>query len=269
MLNNNCYVCAKKSNNFLCSSCITNPFRIEDLRDILSRLPDLRSFKKTYYNNLPEIEDLNTANFWDNRLYKIQLLRTQDGMTKDRIKITADFLKTSGNKILDLGIGYGFIEEILSSKKIDFYGVDISPEAIRILKKRFKGHFSVGSIYKYKYTRNKFDAVVLLEVLEHVPPKKTFLILKNIHKVLKKNGIFIVSVPMNEELEKMKINKNGHVRTYTKNIIFAELKLAGFNVIEYKELYAFSKMYKFKKFLSKVMKHKWMPNNIIIKTIKI
>ena len=265
-----CLVCFARSKEKICHNCKKNPFRIEEYRDILSRTRKFELLKSTYSRKYIEIEDLNTANFWDDRLFRIQHLKDQDKMTQDRIRKTVKFLDKKKLRLLDLGTGYGYIEYALKSNpNIIIEGIDISPKAIKNLNRHFNGKFIVNSIYKYKYISDSFDAVVLLEVLEHVPPSKTFFILKNINKVLKRGGIFIVSIPMNEGLEKMSENTNGHLRTYTKDVIFAELKLSGFKIIDYKELYAFKSLYMIKTLLSKVVKNRWRPNNLIIKAEKI
>jgi hypothetical protein len=64
----------------------------------------------------------------------------------------------------------------------------------------------------------------------------------------------------------MKDNPNGHVRNYTYSLIKAELEIAGFKIIESRELYAFKKFYKIKNLLARVFKDRWKPNNVVIKT---
>jgi SAM-dependent methyltransferase len=116
-----------------------------------------------------------------------------------------------------------------------------------------------------KYKQGFFDVVFMLEVLEHVPPSKTFFLLKNLKRFLKSDGILILSVPTNEGLDGMESNPNGHVRMYTEDLIRTELKISGFEIIEIKTLYAFSNLYTFKKIIAKILKNHWEPNGIIVK----
>jgi len=242
-----------------------DPFEIEKNRQKIAETANLEKLKTTYSNNLPEINDLNTAPFWDERLNKKHTLQMEDGMTQERIKAAFEFLPMTVKKVLDIGVGYGFIEEMLSSRRssLEFYGNDISDIAIEYIKSRFPGKYKVESVYTMEYPKEFFDAVFLLEVLEHITPSKTFVVLGKIKKVLKKSGYFILSVPMNEGLEHMKNNPNGHVRMYTPQLITAELKIAGFEVMKYKTIYAFPSMYWLKSQIAKVWK-RWKPNNIII-----
>jgi TolB-like protein len=69
---------------------------------------------------------------------------------------------------------------------------------------------------------------------------------------------------MNEGLEEMKDNPNGHLRMYTEDLITAELRLAGFKVLAVKTLFAFKNFYKVKKIIARILKNRWKPNNIIV-----
>lgn len=243
-----------------------NPYSIEKLRQSLASKGRIDELKLLYRTSLSEISNLNTSDFWDSRIEKLVDYAPKDGMTKDRINIAYKFMPITARKILDIGAGYGYIEPLLSkNKNIQIYGNDISKNAIKNLKKRFKGDFKLESIYKMKHESNSFDVVFMLEVLEHIPPSKTFMVLREIKKILKKNGHLILSVPTNEGLEKMKDNPNGHVRMYTKDLVKAELEIAGFKVIGVKMLYAFKNFYLIKKLISKVFKNRWKPNDIIVK----
>ncbi len=218
---------------------------------------------------LPEIEDLNTSKFWDEKFVNEESLDKQDGMTKDRIKTAVGFIPRRGVEILDIGAGMGYIEELLSQdKQKEIYANDFSKISIENLKKRYKGNFSLRSIYDLNYPKNFFDVVLVLDVLEHIPPSKTFGLLKSIKSLLKINGTLIVSVPMNEGLGNMKTNPNGHVRMYTEDLIRAELRIAGFEIIEYKTLFAFPNFYNIKTVIAKLTKRKY-PNNIVMKAMKV
>lgn len=261
-----CVVCNQQKSCPICKGYSNKPFKVEEYRQSLASIGDLDTLVKTYNQLMAEIKNLNTSSFWNERLKESVSLRNQDGMTKDRVNIAFRYLPKTAKRILDIGIGYGFIEEFLSkSKNIEIFGNDISPLAIKNAKNKFDGCFRVESIYDMKYTNNFFDTVFVLEVLEHIPPSKIFGVLKNIKRLLKKCGILIVSVPSNEGLETMKYNSNGHMRDYTKPLIESELKLCGFKILDTKSLYAFETLYTIKKVIAKVLKNQWRPNNIVIK----
>lgn len=246
-----------------------DPFLIEKKRQLLSKKNDLKNLKLLYKNNLPEIRNINTSTFWNIRQSESMSLCSQDGMTRERIDVAYGFLPKKVFAVLDIGAGYGFIEERLAGKKIDLYGNDISDQAIKILKKRFNGHFKKENILNMKYKNDFFDVIFMLEVLEHIPPSKTFDVLGNINRMLKKDAVFILSVPTNEGLERMEGNPNGHLRMYTEDLIRAELEIAGFKVIRIEKLYAFKNFYVLKRYLPQIFNNIWQPNDLVIKAQKI
>jgi len=244
-----------------------NPFNVERCRQILAINKNYNVLKQLYSKYYTEIKNINTPKMWDEKFQEIGGLKDQDGMTRDRVKISYQYLPSDIKKVLDIGAGAGFLEEFLFKKRnISIYANDFSNISIEKLGSKFKGNFEKQSFYKLKYPNNFFDCVFLLEVLEHIPPNKVFAVLRSVRKLLTKQGYLIVSVPMNESLERMETNPNGHVRDYTESLIKAELELSGFKILDREILYAFKNLYSVKKLLSKLLKNRWKPNNIIIKT---
>ena len=243
-----------------------NPFVMEKQRHKLATEKKLAELKKFYSVSFPEIKNLNTSRFWDERIDINIDHKPEDGMTKERVKIAYKFVPKNARKILDIGAGYGYIEKLLGkNKSFQIFGNDISENAVQNLRKRFKGNFKLESLYKMKYKPATFDVVFMLEVLEHVPPSKIFNLLADVKKILKAEGFLIASIPTNEGLESMKNNPSGHTRTYTEDLIKGELMIAGFEVVDIKTLFAFKNLYTFKKILSKIFRSRWKPNDIIIK----
>ncbi len=245
-----------------------NKYQIEYKRQKLASKGNLEDLKRLYSINLPEIKNLNTPKFWDEIYSENSKLEDQDGMTKDRVMNAVNFIPLESKKILDIGAGLGFVEELINNEGKNVYANDFSELSVNFLKMKFKGNFRKQSIYRLKYPSNFFDVVLVLEVLEHIPPSKLFKVLNTINKLLKNSGIIIVSVPMNEGLEKMKDNPSGHVRMYTEELIQAELEIAGFKVLEHKTLFAFNNLYKLKTIIARIFNtHK--PNNIVLKAVKL
>ena len=106
------------------------------------------------------------------------------------------------DKILDLGCGEGFLISLLpKTKKI--IGVDISKIALKRAKKLLKHRSDVklcwGDAQDLKFPNNFFDKIICSETLEHLPfPEKA---MKEIHRLLKKNGIAIISIPDEKRIE--------------------------------------------------------------------
>src|SRR3972149_7277486 len=122
-----CFVCHKDNINMLCKICAINPFRVENYRQILARQRKLHLLKKTYSTSFPEIKDLNTPSFWDNKLAITKSIQQEDSMTKDRVKIAYKFLPKACKRVLDVGAGAGFLEEYLKKNKyLSIYANDFS-----------------------------------------------------------------------------------------------------------------------------------------------
>jgi len=104
-------------------------------------------------------------------------------------QLVASFNPKKGSKILDVGC---FTGHTLNRLSVDFgiegYGVDLSPEAIKLTKKYkdFYNHFSIASGNKLPFKNGFFDGAVSLDVLEHITDKKKFL--KEFFRILKPGG---------------------------------------------------------------------------------
>jgi len=263
-----CEVFRATKMGFLCDSCANDPFKVEMLRAKLVNKKDLFNLRRTYSLTLREIKNINTKDFWDKKL-KHKSEGINDPMTEDRINIINRKVRQIKGKLLDIGFGRGELEKKLDScSNIDIYGIDISNFAVKRAKANLRGKFLQGSIRNIPFRDDNFNVVLALEVLEHIPPSKTFEALGELNRMLEPKGILIVSVPLNEGLEdliKRGKNPNGHVRVYTSLLIEAELKMAGFRIEEIKFLYAFKNLYFLKKILQKTILQKcWQPNDMIV-----
>jgi len=95
--------------------------------------------------------------------------------------------------ILDVGCNSGVIGRLLmQSKNIVCYGIDVCPDLV--LRAIMKGILAkIGKAECLPWRDNYFDAVVLMEILEHVyNPEK---VLNEAVRVTKKGGIVTGSVP--------------------------------------------------------------------------
>lgn len=115
-----------------------------------------------------------------------------------RYDMTEDFLLSYCNKdsvLLDIGAGNGRFEVALHRNGYrNITGIDPSDESVNRLKKAGI-HAYVGSIYSAvsQEEENKYDCIFLFEVAEHLllPGRG----IENVKKMLKKDGVFIISVP--------------------------------------------------------------------------
>lgn len=245
-------------------------FRTEDRRTKLALQKRLGEFKKTYTKTT--LTNDNTGKFWDNKFKSPEKFEDQDPMTKEKIDFIISLLPKKKSKILDLGIGQGYLEQGLKQLRVrhEMYGVDISRKSIERAKKKFEGRFIVSNVLEIEkiFKKNFFDAAVAIELIEHIPPSKIFSLYTQIYNSLKKNGTLIISTPLNERLRHMDVNPSAHLREYTVPIIEAEFKISGFKIVEIKTFYAFKKWYGVKKLLSNILKTRWKPNSVVTRALK-
>lgn len=102
-----------------------------------------------------------------------------------------------GLKILDLASGEGYGSWLLSQSAALVIGVDISEECIHHAIKMYENNnlsYLIGSIINIPIEeREIFDVIVCFEALEHIVEHEE--LLKEVKRLLKPDGLFIVSTP--------------------------------------------------------------------------
>lgn len=111
-----------------------------------------------------------------------------------RYLFTEKYIK---NKIiLDAGCGCGYGTSFITKYAAKTIGIDISQEAIDYATARFKkdnNEFYKMDCYALKFPDETFDVVVAFELIEHIEHPAKFL--QEVRRILKKDGLFIVSTP--------------------------------------------------------------------------
>ena len=98
-------------------------------------------------------------------------------------------------KILDIGCGGGLLSEPMKRLGADVVGIDASNKNIQVAKIHAKKNkldikYICTSPENFE-TKNKFDVILNMEIIEHVEDVDFFL--KSCSKLLKKNGIMFVA----------------------------------------------------------------------------
>jgi SAM-dependent methyltransferase len=97
-------------------------------------------------------------------------------------------------RVLDLGCAFGFATLRLARKGYETVGVDNSSRYISWARRRHPGgEYLLASADALPLADASFDAVLLLDVLEHVPDEAE--VIREIQRVLKPGGLLILSVP--------------------------------------------------------------------------
>jgi 2-polyprenyl-3-methyl-5-hydroxy-6-metoxy-1,4-benzoquinol methylase len=118
------------------------------------------------------------------------------------------------NKIvLDVACGEGYGSALLAQNASKVTGIDISNEAIEHARaKYFKENldFSIGSVCNLPIESNSIDLIVSFETLEHLVEQEEMI--EEFLRVLKPEGILIISTPERDNYNKVDPNNLFHLK---------------------------------------------------------
>lgn len=148
-----------------------------------------------------------------------------------------------GKRILDIGCGLGRFENIIAEQGAEVTGIDISEYAIEQAKKRYRNdkqiHFVCTNALQMDY-ENYFDSVFCYHFIEHISLSDGRILLRKIHKALKKDGILVMGLPIDDVCVTRRLvhfiatrrrwKELGHITSYSKQGIQREVTSAGFKV---------------------------------------
>lgn len=108
-----------------------------------------------------------------------------------RARATLDL--PAGSRVLDLGCAFGFGTRLLTGR-YQAHGHDLSGAYIEKARRTVPGaRFTCGPADRVPYPNEYFDAVILLDVLEHVPSEES--VMSEVARLLRPGGKLILSVP--------------------------------------------------------------------------
>ena len=142
----------------------------------------------------PKEERINLAYYSSD--YAVNVEFDTYGLTQIESYIVEKYFVKKNAKVLDVGCGRGRTTVPLKEAGFDVIGIDISEEMIRAAKHKFDDiDFRVMNACDLKFENETFDYVLFsfngLDVI--YPEAKRLLALREIYRVLKKDGFFIFS----------------------------------------------------------------------------
>ena len=150
-------------------------------------------------------------------------------------------LKANG-KILDYGCGPGFLLQKLLAAGFHAAGLDTSDDTRQTVAEKFKGEQTFLGVFDQAELLNtdlRFDAITIIEVVEHLYDEQLDDLIAVIKKLLNPGGRIIVTTPNEEILEKNYIlcpvsnqlfHRWQHVRSWSANSLTRYLEDRGFAV---------------------------------------
>jgi ubiquinone/menaquinone biosynthesis C-methylase UbiE len=111
-----------------------------------------------------------------------------------------NYLRTINGTMLDIGCNNGNLAFLLRKQgvppeQLNYIGVDIAEKSIECAKHRDVpgAKFQVGSAHELDFSDESFDAVTLVEVIEHMPDQAHAI--REATRVLKPGGLLLLSTP--------------------------------------------------------------------------
>jgi len=104
-------------------------------------------------------------------------------------------------RVLDLGCGSGRHVVHLARNRFSVYGLDSSPEGIKMARARLRNEGLKASLRLQSMTKplpfkdSFFEAVISVQVIHHATLAEIRKVVKEIARVLKKDGVVYVTVP--------------------------------------------------------------------------
>lgn len=148
---------------------------------------------------------------------------------------------TPGKRLLDVGCGAGFFLKAAEEKGWEVEGVEISPAASEYAQNIVRVKVLKGKLEDKHLPAEKYDLAVLSETIEHLMnPLDT---LKEIYRILTKEGILLISTPDYNSLSRLFLRKNWavispeeHFSIFTKKNLCHILQKANFCVLGIRNL---------------------------------
>lgn len=149
--------------------------------------PETYSWKET-------MEAGSAATGWVRRLekgYRYHLLR-------DEVSKVVKFTGRNSGRILDVGCGTGDRLDVFRERGFETYGVETSDSA-DYATSHLKLKVMKGDVFSAHFPDAFFDMVTLYNVLEHTHNPAG--VIKEIHRILKKEGFLIIQIPNTNSLQ--------------------------------------------------------------------
>jgi len=225
MFNQGCYLCHKKDVKPIYK--INNRTVFCCLNDDLYFSSDEKKEKFQYNYDYFESSPYNQQQFFNNVYFQDKLNKIKT-LTRERKP-----------NILDVGCGWGIFLQVIKNSHQPYLGIDLSHKAIEICREKKLNCQEVDLISLSKIKDQQYSAITFFQVIEHI--KNPLDYLEAAKKLLKKNGILLITTPNNQSPlrylfgSRWSVYKTpSHYFFYSKKSLERLLKAAGFSKFKIK-----------------------------------
>ena len=150
---------------------------------------------------MPQPPDERLAEIYSEDYYEPWHLESPEALRAMKAKTFAPVIReieeTAGRRILDLGCATGEFLRTLDPDHHDLFGVDLNADAIaRAAEAIPTGHFHSGTLTDGPFPNEQFDAITMIDFIEHVRDPETELRMAG--ERLADNGRIIISTPRSD-----------------------------------------------------------------------
>ncbi|MDE2662888.1 MAG: class I SAM-dependent methyltransferase [Gemmatimonadota bacterium] len=138
-------------------------------------------------------------------------------------------------RFLDIGCGLGYLLDVAHDGGFAVEGVEYNPEAVKWITAKYRFPVYCGDFMKYD--GEGFDAVAMLDVIEHLP--QPLEALRRVAALVAPGGVFVLSTMDSDSLVSRLIGKRledfrrtrEHLYFFNRKTITGALERAGFEVL--------------------------------------
>ena len=146
---------------------------------------------------MDKIQKINQSHY-DNQAEKWADIKTHSFWHEANFRRLIKYLK-KGDNVIELGAAHGICVPLFLGIGRDsrYIGIDISKNLLSIAKRRYPQlDFKESNLLDYKtLPRGKFDGFWAPAVMMHIPEKDWPMMLTNIEKLVKKDGVGYLTLP--------------------------------------------------------------------------
>ncbi len=132
--------------------------------------------------------------------------------------------------VLEVGCGTGANLSALGSAGLYAIGLDRSPYALTLARRKEEHPLLAGDLNNLPVKANSVGLIIAMDILEHLDDDRSGI--NESYRILKRNGLFILTVPAFKFLWGIQDRVTGHKRRYTKKQIVNRLKGMGFEILK-------------------------------------
>jgi len=166
-----------------------------------------------------------------------------------RFAAVVENLPATGERILDVGCGPGTFLGTYAGGYAHGHGVELARPQVDYARSTYGSNrltFEASDAGAFSADQ-QFDAIVSIEVIEHLPAKETAEFLAKLHRSLKPGGTLVLTTPNYRSfwpVIEWAISKKGpvdylvqHINHFTVPRLKRELEAAGFNVVRHRTFF--------------------------------